>query len=216
MLTRLFDVVLATFGLLLTWPLILIGAVAVKLTSWGPAFYRARRAGLRGIPFDMFKLRTMRAGCEVAGRRITEVCDERVTAVGKPLRKFRIDELPQLWNVLRGDMSIVGPRPEEWEIIQQHYGEYEWRALEVRPGIVSPADVRWYPDFTYHAPPPPGVPLQEYYLAHHLPAKMAEEIHYVENHTLATNLKIIGQTILCLLIYSWWPPKREPLTINPL
>ena len=136
---RLLDIVIAGCALVLTSPLILVGALLVKLTSPGPAFYRARRAGLGGRPFDMFKLRTMRTGTDTPNRKITADRDERVIPVGRWLRRFKIDELPQLWNVLRGDMSIVGPRPEDWDIVRQHYSDRERRTLEVRPGIASPA-----------------------------------------------------------------------------
>jgi lipopolysaccharide/colanic/teichoic acid biosynthesis glycosyltransferase len=215
MIKRLFDVVISFFALLVTGPLILIGAVAVKLTSSGSAFYRAKRAGVEGEPFDMFKLRTMRVGCDSADRRITEERDERITPVGVLLRKFRIDELPQFWNVLRGDMSIIGPRPEDWNIVQQYYTPEQRCVLTVRPGIASPADVRWYPDLTYHDPPPAGVPLQEYYLKQHLPAKLAEELRYVEQQSLLLDLKVIGQTIFCVVVRSWLPPRRQPLSLKP-
>ena len=206
---RVFDVIFAAGALLLSWPLILLGALAVKLTYGGPAFYRARRAGLGGVPFDMFKLRTMSVGCDAEDRRITEPEDERVTLVGRPLRKFKIDELPQFWNVLRGEMSVVGPRPEDWEIVKKHYGQGERRTLTLRPGITSPAEVRWYPDLAYRFPPPPGVPLQQHYLAQHLPARLAEEIRYVEHHNLLIDLKVIAQTAACILVRSWRLPERQ-------
>src|SRR3990172_987536 len=148
MIKRLFDIVFAICILSVTWPLILIGALAVKLTSPGPAFYRAKRAGLGGRPFDMLKLRTMRIGTDTPDRKITAEQDDRITPAGRVLRKFKIDELPQFWNVLRGEMSVVGPRPEDWDIVQQHFTPEQQRTLEVRPGIASPADIRWYPDLT--------------------------------------------------------------------
>lgn len=206
---RLFDVVISVCTLLLTCPLILIGALAVKLTSPGPAFYQAKRAGLGGKPFDMFKLRTMRIGTDTPDRRVTAALDDRITPVGGLLRKFKIDELPQFWNVLRGDMSIVGPRPEDWDIVQHYYTPEQWRTLEVRPGIAAPADVRWYPDLTYHDPPPAGVSMQEYYLRQHRPVLLAEGVRYVEQQSLLLDLKVIGQMIFCVLVRSWLPPKRQ-------
>jgi lipopolysaccharide/colanic/teichoic acid biosynthesis glycosyltransferase len=214
MVKRLFDLMFAAGALLVSWPLILLGALAVKLTSAGPAFYRAKRAGLGGLPFDMFKLRTMSVGSDAAGRRITEQEDERVTVVGRLLRKLKIDELPQFWNVLRGEMSIVGPRPEDWTIVEKHYGAWERQTLTVRPGITSAAEVRWYPDLTYHAPPPPGVPLQQHYLAQHLPARLAEEFRYVENHNFLVDLKVIARTLACILVHSWLPPERQTLILE--
>jgi len=212
MIKRLFDIVFASCALLATWPLILIGALAVKLTSPGPAFYRAKRAGLGGKPFDMLKLRTMYVGTDTTDRRVTAERDDRITPVGALLRKFKIDELPQFWNVLRGDMSIVGPRPEDWDIVEGHYTPEQRRTLEVRPGIAALADVRWYPDLTYHDPPPAGVSIQEWYLRRHMPAQLAEGLRYVEQQSLLFDLKVIAQMIFCVLVRSWLPPKQQPLS----
>ena len=110
---RFFDIIFSAITLILTSPLILTGALAVRLSSPGPAFYRAKRAGIEDKAFDMYKLRTMRTGTDSTNRRITNAEDERITPVGKLLRKLKIDELPQFWNVLIGEMSIVGPRPED-------------------------------------------------------------------------------------------------------
>jgi lipopolysaccharide/colanic/teichoic acid biosynthesis glycosyltransferase len=208
---RLVDVVVSATALTLTGPLILIAALAIKLSSRGPVFYRAKRAGLNGQPFLMYKLRTMRVGTDSADRKITADDDDRVTTVGRLLRKCKIDELPQLWNVLRGQMSIVGPRPEDWDIVQQHYTAEQLRALRVRPGIASPVDVLWYPDLTYHDPCPPGRSMQEYYLQRHLPVQVAEAIHYVERQSPWVDLQVIFRLILCVLVCSWVPPAKRPL-----
>ncbi len=212
---RLVDIVLATFILLLIWPLVLLGALAVKLSSPGPAFYRAKRAGRGGHAFYMFKLRTMRVGADTPDRKITEEQDDRITPLGRWLRAFEIDELPQFWNVLRGDMSIVGPRPEDWYIVEQYYTPEQRRTLEVRPGVVSPFDVHWYPDITYHDPPPAGVPLQEWYLKRHLPIQVEEAARYIEQSTLWLDLQVIIQTMICVLIHSrLLPPKKHPLGVE--
>jgi lipopolysaccharide/colanic/teichoic acid biosynthesis glycosyltransferase len=211
-LKRTLDVLVAGGALVLTGPLILAGAVAVKLTSPGPAFYRARRAGRGGRPFAMFKLRTMRLGSDTPDRKITAAADDRVTPVGRLLRRCKIDELPQLWNVLRGDMSVVGPRPEDWDIVQPHSTAEQRRALVVRPGLASPADVRWYPDLTHHDPPPAGVPIQDHYLRRHLPAQVAEALRYVERQGIGTDLQVLGQLVFCVLVRSWLPPPRQPLS----
>ena len=209
MIKRLFDIVVATSALLITWPILLFGAIATKVTSPGPAFYRSKRAGLHGRPFDMFKLRTMRHGAETPDRRITEAEDDRITSVGRLLRRFKIDELPQLWNVLRGDMSVVGPRPEDWDLVQEYYTADQRRVLEVRPGIASPVDVRWYPDLTYYDPPPEGVSIQEWYVARHLPIQIAEGLRYAEEHTPWLDLRVIAQMVFCVVARSWAPPKRR-------
>ncbi len=208
---RFVDVVLSAGALWVTSPMILIGAVAVKLSSPGPVFYRAKRAGLRGRPFDMLKIRTMRVGVDTPDRKITAADDDRITSVGLLLRKFKVDELPQFWNVLLGDMSIVGPRPEDWDLVEQHYTPEQRRVLDVRPGIASPADVRWYPDLTYHDPPPTEVAIQDWYLKRHLPAQLAEELRYVDHQSLQLDLKVLAQTAFCVLIRSWrLPPKQPP------
>ncbi len=205
------DVALALGALVLTGPVILLGALGVKLTSRGPAFYRARRAGLGGRPFTMFKLRTMRVGEDAPDRKITADRDDRVTGIGRWLRRFKIDELPQFWNVLRGDMAIVGPRPEDWDIVQQHYTAADRRALEVRPGIASPVDVQWYPDLTHHDPAPPEVPAQDHYLRRHLPVQVAEAIRYADRQTLWLDLRVMARLVFCVLVHSWLPPARRPL-----
>ena len=208
---RLLDLVVASLVLLFASPLIALAALAVKATSPGPAFYRAKRAGLGGRPFHMLKLRTMRVGTDPPDRRISAPGDDRVTPVGRWLRRCKIDELPQFWNVLRGEMSIVGPRPEDWNIVERHFTPEQRQTLTVPPGIASPVDVRWYPDLTYHDPPPAGVPMQEWYLARHLPAHLAEAARYVEARSFLLDLEVIGRTIFCVLIRSWLPPKPQPL-----
>jgi lipopolysaccharide/colanic/teichoic acid biosynthesis glycosyltransferase len=210
-LKRAFDVVAALAALALTGPLIAIGALLVVLSSPGPAFYRARRAGLHGRPFDVLKLRTMRVGTDTPDRRITAARDDRVTPVGRFLRRSKIDELPQFWNVLVGEMSVVGPRPEAVDIVERYYTSEQRRTLEVRPGLASPADVRWYPDLTYHDPPPPGVPIQEHYLARHMPAQLEEALRYVDQQDFWLDLRVVAQTAACVLFRSWVPPKRRPL-----
>lgn len=206
---RLFDLIIAGVGLAVTWPLILAGAVAVRLTSPGPAFYRARRAGRDGVPFTMYKLRTMRVGLDDVNRRVTEEHDDRITPVGHWLRRLRIDELPQLWNVLRGDMSVIGPRPEDWDIVERYYTPEMRRTLSVRPGLAAPSDVYWYPDFTYHDPPPPGVSLQEHYVRRHLPARLAVDLRYIERQSLLVDLRVIAQVIFCIVVHTWAPPRRR-------
>lgn len=206
---RVFDVILALIALLLTGPVLLIGIIAVKLTSPGPIFYRARRAGIGGQPFDMLKLRSMRVGTDSLNRRVTALHDDRITPVGHWLRKFKIDELPQFWNVLRGEMSMVGPRPEDWNIVQNYYTAEQWRTLDVRPGVMSLAEIRWYPDLAYFDPPPAGVPMQEYYLEHHMPLRLAEELHHVTNQSLWLDVRVVWQTAVCVLWRSWQAPQLQ-------
>lgn len=212
---RLFDILVASVALVLTFPLILIGGIAVKLTSPGTIFYAASRAGQDGRRFTMFKLRTMRSGTDSPHSRVTAQHDERVTPVGSILRKFKIDELPQFWNVLRGELSIVGPRPEDWEIVQRHFTERQRKIFQVRPGITSLATVRWYPDLTYHDPPPTDVAIQDWYVERHLPVHVSEEIRYIEQQSFWLDFKILAETAFCVLLRSWIPPRQKPLTVGP-
>jgi lipopolysaccharide/colanic/teichoic acid biosynthesis glycosyltransferase len=208
---RCLDILVAALVLFIAGPLILAAALVVRVTSRGPAFYRARRAGLQGEPFFMLKLRTMFVDTDSAGRKITADSDDRITPVGRWLRKFKIDELPQFWNVLKGDMSIVGPRPEDWDIVQEYYTLERRRALETPPGIASPVDVDWYPDMTYHDPAPPGVSIQDHYLQRHLPVQVAEAVRYVENRSMLLDLTVMVRLIFCVLVRSWLQPARRTL-----
>jgi exopolysaccharide biosynthesis polyprenyl glycosylphosphotransferase len=142
---RALDIVLASAIALVTWPLIVIAALAVKVQDGGPVLYRQRRLGEHGEPFEILKLRTMNAGAEADGQaRWAGANDGRVTPVGRFLRRTHIDELPQLWNVLRGDMTVVGPRPERPEMVAVLEGQYSHytRRLLLKPGIAGWAQLR--------------------------------------------------------------------------
>jgi len=131
---RAFDVVAASLGLAMTSPLIVAAAIAVKLESKGPAFYSGPRVGRDGRVFKIHKLRTMRAGADATGPAVTAADDVRVTALGRWLRWTKADELPQLLNVVKGEMSLVGPRPEHPDFVR-HYTPEQRRLLSVRPGL---------------------------------------------------------------------------------
>ena len=144
---RYFDVALAVGALVLLWPLLLIVALAIRAGSPGPALFRQERMGFRGQPFTLWKFRSMRerpAGAGSLNEDMTQTDDQRITWIGKFIRKFRIDELPQIWNILKGDMSWIGPRPETLSL-SAHYQDviphYRYRHV-VRPGITGWAQVR--------------------------------------------------------------------------
>ncbi len=142
---RTFDIIISLVGLILLLPFLLIVAVFVKLDSKGPVFYSQERIGRHHIPFRIVKFRTMGTDAEQNGPQLSSDFDPRITKVGKILRKYRIDELPQLWNVLKGDMSIVGPRPEREFFINQIVKKVPYYSLvyQVRPGITSWAMVKF-------------------------------------------------------------------------
>ena len=173
---RIMDVVLAIFSLIVVAPLLLVGAVAIKLGSPGPVFFRLRVAGLGSEGFDQWKLRTMVNGAREGGDRFeTSSNDPRITRVGHFLRRWSIDELPQLWNVLRGEMSIVGPRPAFFEIASK-YSAKQARRLAMRPGLTGLAQVQGRNLLTW--------------------AERVElDISYVEHYSLWLDCKIMARTI---------------------
>src|SRR6266446_6003127 len=143
MAKRLFDICVAAAALIVGAPLLGLAALGIRLASRGPILYRATRIGLRGRRFTMYKLRTMHVA-RAAGPLITGTDDPRVFAWGRLLRHTKIDELPQLWNVLRGDMAIVGPRPEDPAIVERYYSAADFGTLNVRPGLASPGSLFHY------------------------------------------------------------------------
>ncbi|HEX7872087.1 MAG TPA: TIGR03013 family XrtA/PEP-CTERM system glycosyltransferase [Sphingobium sp.] len=185
---RLFDIVASMILLVLTAPLILIGAIAVKLESKGPAFYRQSRVGLFGQEFQIIKLRSMRIDAEVAGQAVwAEKDDPRITRVGRWIRKLRIDELPQTWVVLKGDMSFVGPRPERRQFVDdlvQHLRYYAERHM-VKPGITGWAQINY----------PYGASIED---ARH---KLEYDLYYAKNYSPFLDLLILLQTIRVVI----WP-----------
>ena len=137
---RLFDIVCAALGLLVLSPVLLVCALLVGLTSPGGVLFRQERVGKDGVPFTIYKFRSMRK--DNAGLKISTSGDSRITPVGRVLRKAKLDELPQLWNVLKGDMSFVGPRPEVREYVDLYTPEQR-QVLLVRPGITGMASIRY-------------------------------------------------------------------------
>jgi len=185
---RLFDIIASAILLILTGPIIAIAAIWVKLDSKGPAFYRQLRIGLYGQEFQIIKLRTMRQDAEVHGQAIwAEVDDPRITRLGRWLRKLRIDELPQSWTVLKGEMSFVGPRPERRQFVEdleQHLRYYAERHM-VKPGITGWAQINY----------PYGASIED---ARH---KLEYDLYYAKNYTPFLDLLILLQTLRVIL----WP-----------
>ncbi len=138
-LKRLFDIFFSMFGLLLLWPVILISSVIAGFDTKASGFFRQKRVGRYGHLFEVIKLRTMR---NVTGTKITTLNDARITKWGAVFRRYKLDELPQLWNVLKGDMSFVGPRPDMPGYLDQLTGDNRV-LLELRPGITGPASLKY-------------------------------------------------------------------------
>jgi len=187
---RLFDLLLAIPALLLISPVFALAGLAIRLSSPGPIFYRADRVGVNGQRFTMYKMRTMHCR-SVAGSSITAANDSRVFAAGKILRAFKIDELPQLWNIVCGDMSIVGPRPEAPDIVERHYTSDYHKSLQVRPGLTSPGSVFYY---THGEQLLAEGDAEEFYVAKLLPPKMALDLDYLNRASILSDLGVILQT----------------------
>jgi lipopolysaccharide/colanic/teichoic acid biosynthesis glycosyltransferase len=179
-LPRAVDVAIAGAGLVLTSPLVLIAAIAIRLDSRGPVIYRQRRVGKDGREFEVYKLRTMRPGADPVGVGTPVLEDDpRVTRVGRALRRFSLDELPNLLNVLRGDLAIVGPRPTLAAQVEL-YTEHQRRRLEVKPGITGWAQVNGRA----------GIPWEE---------RIELDVWYVDNRSPVLDLRILARTARLLL-----------------
>ncbi len=193
-MVRLLDLVASLLGLIMLGPLLLLVALLVKVGSAGPAFYRAVRVGQGGQPFELLKFRSMMDGADQRGPGITWAGDNRVTRLGRLLRRTKIDELPQLWNVLKGEMSLVGPRPEDPRYVALYTAE-ERQVLAVRPGITSPATLRYYHEEELLK----GEDWERVYMEQVMPHKLRMELEYMERRTLWTDVGVIARTFLVLL-----------------
>jgi lipopolysaccharide/colanic/teichoic acid biosynthesis glycosyltransferase len=190
---RLLDVSLSLIALAVLSPVLLLAALAVKCSSPGPILYRARRVGKDGRLFDVYKFRTMLVDAASHGPALTRSGDTRVTGVGRFLRRSKIDELPQLFNVLTGSMSLVGPRPEDPRYVKS-YSQDQLRVLRVRPGITSPATILHRHEERILT----GPDWETRYRNEILPEKVQMELNYLSRRTLSQDLLILVQTAVAL------------------
>lgn len=165
-------------------------ALAIKSHDFGPVFYRSRRVGRKGKLFYIFKFRTMVQDADKMGGGLTMKGDQRVTPVGRVLRKFKLDEFPQLLNVVAGDMSLVGARPEDPRYVEK-YTPDQRRILDYRPGITSPASIRYRNEEQLLS----GGEAEVLYLKKILPEKLDIDLEYLGRRTIWTDLGVIFQTI---------------------
>lgn len=191
MTKRLFDFTFALFLLVALSPLLLVFALLVAITSPGGAFFRQLRVGRDGKEFRLLKFRTMRPGSEAKGQLTIGGRDPRVTAVGYFLRKSKLDELPQLWNVLAGDMSVVGPRPEVPRYVAM-YTTGQREVLRVRPGITGMASIDFIDESGILAR---AADPERAYVHVVMPAKLALDLRYVREQSFALDLRIIATTV---------------------
>ncbi|HZF79864.1 MAG TPA: sugar transferase [Rubrivivax sp.] len=193
MLKRLFDVVVSTMALAVLWPLLLLLAVWIKIDSPGPVFFRQVRVGRHGKPFSIYKFRTMHA--DATGLQLTVADDQRVTRAGAWLRRTRMDELPQLIDVLLGRMSMVGPRPEVPRYVALYPPALRERVLAVRPGITDPASLEFIDEAAVLAA---AADPEQAYVERILPVKLQHAAVYAEHATLASDVALLWHTMRTL------------------
>lgn len=194
MLKRLFDIIFSLFGLIIFFPILLVLAIIIKSGDGGPIFYRGVRVGRNGKLFKIFKFRTMVVNAEKIGGSSTADDDPRITKIGKFMRKHKLDELPQLINVLKGEMSFVGPRPQvAWAV--DLYTKEEEKLLTVKPGVTDYASIK----FRNEAEILKGSANPDKdYLEKIAPEKLRLGLEYVKNHSLWLDIKLIFTTFKAL------------------
>ena len=195
MAKRLLDLLLAGLGLLLLAPLLAAIALWIKLDSRGPVLFRQERVGRHGRTFLIHKFRTMALDAPARGPQITVGADPRITAAGRVLRRYKLDELPQLWDVLRGAMSLVGPRPEVPRYVALYPEEMRRLLLSVRPGITDLASLHYRDESAVLAR---AADPERAYVEEVLPAKLALSSRYVREASLAGDLRLILATLVSL------------------
>jgi lipopolysaccharide/colanic/teichoic acid biosynthesis glycosyltransferase len=192
---RAFDVCISGIALPLLSPLFLIIAVLVKLSSRGPVFFRQERVGLCGRPFSMFKFRSMVVDAPRLGSNVSPAGDPRVTRIGALLRRTYLDEMPQLLNVLRGEMSLVGPRPETPEYVAM-YSPQERRVLDARPGMAGPSTLAFESEAEVLAR---SADPYRSYVDHLMHERVRADLEYLERQSIRYDLGVLLRTLLMVV-----------------
>ncbi|MBD7916135.1 sugar transferase [Clostridium sp. Sa3CUN1] len=189
---RVFDFIVSLIGIIILSPIFIIVSIAIKVDSKGSILFLQKRVGQYGKEFNIYKFRTMVTDAEKLGKQITVGKDNRITRVGSFLRKFKIDELPQLFNVLKGDMSLVGPRPEVPKYVSL-YNEEQRKVLDVRPGITDIASLRYKDenDILGKVDNP-----EEYYINVIMKDKLKLNLEYIEKNNVFFDIYLIIKTII--------------------
>ena len=192
---RIFDIVASIGGLIVLSPMLIIVAICIKLDSKGPVFFKQKRVGKNKEIFEIYKFRTMVTDAEKLGKQITVGNDSRITGVGKFIRKCKLDEFPQLINVLKGEMSLVGPRPEVPKYVEL-YDEYQEQILLIQPGITDYASIEFRNENeilgeSYNP--------EETYIEEIMPTKIDLNMKYIKNISIVEDIKLIVSTILAIL-----------------
>jgi lipopolysaccharide/colanic/teichoic acid biosynthesis glycosyltransferase len=191
MLNFLFNRLSAALGIIILLPVFLLIAIAIAVDSKGGVFYIQERIGKNGKPFGLFKFRTMRVNADLAGKLTVGDRDPRITRVGYYLRKYKVDELPQLFNVMNGTMNLVGPRPEVQEYVEM-YTPDQRRVLNVRPGITDYASLKYFNESELLAA---STDPRKTYVEEIMPEKLRINLTYIERRSMAEDLKIIAKTV---------------------
>lgn len=207
MTKRTFDFIVSLIGIVALSPLFIVTALLIKLSSPGPIIYSQKRVGRNGRLFGLYKFRSMVVNADRIGTSVTTGHDPRITKVGRILRKTKLDELPQLWNVLKGDMSFVGPRPDVPEIVNNYTGAMK-RILEVRPGITSNASLhlRHEEDLLSLAKEP-----DKAYEEIFVPAKVELAMEHVRRRSFLFDFGILLHTLWVLTGGRIWPAEEHPI-----
>lgn len=191
MVKRGFDILMALIGLILLSPFFLLIALSIAVDSRGGVFYKQERIGKNRKPFKLLKFRSMGVGADKKGLLTVGFNDNRVTRVGRFIRRYKLDELPQLLNILWGDMSFVGPRPEVRKYVDQ-YSEEQLKVLQVRPGLTDYASLEYFNENELLSKSPNP---EETYVKEVMPAKLNLNFKYIENQGFFTDLNLIFRTI---------------------
>ncbi len=193
---RFIDLAASGLGIVLLSPLFILIAALIKLSAPGPVFYRANRTGKDGMSFRLYKFRSMAVGADKSGPGITTAEDSRITPIGRVLRKTKLDELPQLINVIRGEMSLVGPRPEDPRYVA-YYTTDQRQVLRVRPGITGAASLRYRDESALLT----GPDWEKTYVESIMPQKLALELTYLQQRNLLTDLRLIMLTLWTVIAH---------------
>jgi lipopolysaccharide/colanic/teichoic acid biosynthesis glycosyltransferase len=193
---RLFDIFFSVTGIVCSSPVLLVIWVLIRLESKGPAIFRQMRVGLNNTDFVLYKFRSMYLQSEKSGQLTIGMRDSRITNIGYFLRRFKLDELPQLFNVLNGTMSFVGPRPEVRKYVN-HYNAEQMRVLSVKPGITDYASLKYYKEneLLGNAANP-----EKEYIEVIMPEKLALNLQYINNNSLIGDTYIIMQTVVKIIL----------------
>jgi lipopolysaccharide/colanic/teichoic acid biosynthesis glycosyltransferase len=191
-LRRCVDVLVATTALIVLLPILMFIGIAIRLTSPGPAIYRQQRVGRARTVFTIWKFRTMTVGADRNGPSVSGKADPRITAIGRLLRGSRLDEMPQLVNLLRGDLTLIGPRPEV-ESFVPYYTMTEQRLLSVRPGVLGPGALLFAHEQSGELDTTSDP--DAYYVAHHLHPKLALDLGYLSDRRLTSDLRLVGSAL---------------------